>query len=143
MHTRALGRQPPPEGRLPVMILARFPTENHLGPVDEILVIEAGDVERKLVTLQVPVIVGHMMLKSASMARFINSNLPGITVPENLIRELEGLPRSQLVEKSLQISVTLLKKMKPLCQGIHFIPAGWETCVPGIVQELRPPKSSL
>ena len=94
--------------------------------------------------LHVPVIVGHMMLKSASMAKFINSNLPGVTVPEKLIRELEGLPRNQLVEKSLQISVALLKKMKPLCQGVHFIPAGWETYVPGIVQEIvgeRTPKS--
>jgi len=95
--------------------------------------------------LHVPVIVGHMMLKSASMARFINSNLPGVTVPEELIRELEGLPRNQLVEKSLQISVALLKKMKPLCQGVHFIPAGWEIYVPGVVQEIvgeRSPKSS-
>ena len=94
--------------------------------------------------LHVPVIVGHMMLKSASMARFINSNLPGVTVPENLIRELEGLPRNQLVEKSLQISTALLKKMKPLCQGVHFIPAGWEIYVPGIVREIvgeRIPKS--
>jgi 5,10-methylenetetrahydrofolate reductase len=95
--------------------------------------------------LHVPVIVGHMMLKSASMARFIDSNLPGVTVPEKLIRELEGLPRNQLVEKSLQISVALLKKMKSLCQGVHFIPAGWEIYVPGIVQEIvgeRTPKSS-
>jgi 5,10-methylenetetrahydrofolate reductase len=94
--------------------------------------------------LPVPVIVGHMMLKSASMARFINSNLPGVSVPEKLIRELEGLPRNQLVEKSLQISVALLKKMKPLCQGVHFIPAGWEIYVRGIVQEIvgeRTPKS--
>lgn len=94
--------------------------------------------------LHVPVIVGHMMLKSASMARFINSNLPGVAVPEKLIRELEGLPRNQLVEKSLQISVALLKRMKPLCQGVHFIPAGWEIYVPGIVQEIvgeRMPKS--
>ena len=94
--------------------------------------------------LHVPVIVGHMMLKSASMARFINSNLPGVRVPENLIRELEGLPRNQLVEKSLQISIALLKRMKPLCQGVHFIPAGWEIHVPGIVREIvgdRTPKS--
>ena len=85
--------------------------------------------------LNVPVIVGHMMLKSASMARFINSNLPGITVPEKLIKGLEGLPREQLLKKSLQISVELLKKMKPLCQGFHFIPAGWERFIPGIIQQ--------
>lgn len=94
--------------------------------------------------LDVPLIIGHMMLKSASMARFISSNLPGVTVPEKLIRELEGLPRDQLVGKSRQISVALLKKMKPLCQGVHFIPAGWERYVPGVVQEIvgeRRPKS--
>ena len=86
--------------------------------------------------LYVPVIVGHMMLKPASMARFINSNLPGITVPENLIKGLEGLPRDQLLRKSLQISVELLRKMKPLCQGVHFIPAGWERYIPGIIQQI-------
>ena len=93
--------------------------------------------------LNVPVIVGHMMLKSASMARFINSNLPGITVPEKLIRGLEGLSRDQLLRKSLQISIELLRKMKPLCQGVHFIPAGWERYMPGIIPQIvgeRTPK---
>ena len=96
-------------------------------------------------SFHVPVIVGHMMLKSASMARFINSNLPGVNVPEKLIRELEGLSRDQLVRKSLQISIELLRKMKPLCQGVHFIPAGWERYLPGIIQQIvgdRMPASS-
>jgi len=94
--------------------------------------------------VNVPVIVGHMMLKSASMARFINSNLPGIQVPERLIRELEGLSRDNLLRKSLQISIELLRKMKPLCQGVHFIPAGWERYIPGIIPQIvseRTPKS--
>ncbi|MGA2955416.1 MAG: methylenetetrahydrofolate reductase [Thermodesulfobacteriota bacterium] len=94
--------------------------------------------------LNVPVIVGHMMLKSASMARFINSNLPGVTVPERLIRELEGLSRDQLLRKSLQVSIELLRKMKPLCQGVHLIPAGWERYISGIIPQIvgeRTPKS--
>jgi 5,10-methylenetetrahydrofolate reductase len=85
---------------------------------------------------QVPVIVGHLMLKSASMAGFLNSNLPGVSVPERLIRELEGLPRDQVLKKSLQISTELLRKMKPLCQGIHFIPAGWERYIPDIIPQI-------
>ena len=43
---------------------------------------------------QVPVIVGHVVLKSASMARFMNSNFPGVTVPDKLIGktiEADGL----------------------------------------------------
>jgi 5,10-methylenetetrahydrofolate reductase len=86
--------------------------------------------------LNVPVIVGHMMLKSASMARFINSNLPGVTVPEKLIRELEGLPRDQVAGKSIQVSINLLKNLKPMCQGFHFIPAGWERYIARIVPEV-------
>lgn len=136
----------------------REPNEAHLAELKEKVSLGAGYIQTQPIyepevlerflesisSLHVPVIVGHMMLKSASMARFINSNLPGVTVPEKLIRELEGLPRNQLVEKSLQISVALLKRMKPLCQGVHFIPAGWEIYVPGIVQEIvgeRTPKS--
>jgi 5,10-methylenetetrahydrofolate reductase len=86
--------------------------------------------------LNVPVIVGHMMLKSASMARFMNSNLPGVKVPEPLIHELEGVTREHIVEKSIQLSVDLLKQLKPMCQGFHFIPAGWERYVGNVVSEV-------
>ncbi len=82
----------------------------------------------------VPVIVGHIMLKSASMASFMNSNFPGVTVPKEVLNELQGLPKEQVVETSLQISIELLKKMKPMCHGIHFMPAGWEGYVPRIVE---------
>ena len=83
--------------------------------------------------LNMPVIVGHMTLRSASMANFMNSNLPGVHVPKEMIKDLEGLPREELVEKSLQLSIDLLKKMKPMCQGIHLMPGGWERYVPRIV----------
>lgn len=83
--------------------------------------------------LHVPVIVGHMMLRSASMARFMNTNLPGVHVPDALIGELEGLPREELPARSLQLSIDLLNKMKPLCDGMHLMPGGWERYVPRIV----------
>jgi len=82
--------------------------------------------------LNVPVIVSHMTLRSASMANFMNSNLPGVNVPRELVGELEGLPRAELGEKSLQLSIDLLKKLKPFCQGIHLMPSGWEAYVPRI-----------
>jgi len=65
-------------------------------------------------------------------------------VPERLIRELEGLSRDQLLRKSLQVSIELLRKMKPLCQGVHLIPAGWERYISGIIPQIvgeRIPKS--
>jgi 5,10-methylenetetrahydrofolate reductase len=82
----------------------------------------------------VPVMVGHTMLRSASMASFMNSNLPGVTVPDKLIRDLEGLPKHQITETSLHLSIDLLTRMKSLCQGIHFMVAGWEQHIPTIVE---------
>lgn len=93
---------------------------------------------------KVPVMVGHTMLRSASMASFMNSNLPGVSVPDKLIRELEGLPKQKITETSLQLSIDLLKRMKPLCQGIHFMAAGWEQHIPAVVEAVagkRPPRS--
>ena len=87
--------------------------------------------------LNVPVIAGHMMLKSASMASFMNSNIPGISIPEEMIMDLEGLPRAQVIEKSLRLSIDLLRELKPMCQGIYFMPEGWERYVPMIIDELR------
>ncbi len=83
---------------------------------------------------KVPIIVGHTILKSASMASYLNSNFPGVTVPPKIISQLEGLSREQLVEASRRISVEVLRQMKPMCQGIHLVPAGWESSIPEIVE---------
>jgi len=85
---------------------------------------------------KLPIIVGHTLLKSASMAGYLNSNFPGVTVSPKIIRELEGLSRDRLIETSCQISVEILHQMKPMCQGIHLVPTGWEKCVPRIVEAL-------
>ncbi len=92
----------------------------------------------------VPVMVGHTVLRSASMASFMNSNLPGVSVPDKLIRELEGLPKHQVTDTSLRLSIDLLRRMKPLCQGIHFMVGGWERYIPTIVEAVtgqRTPRS--
>lgn len=84
----------------------------------------------------VPVFAGHMILKSASMASFMNSNFPGIRVPDVMVRALEGLPRDRVVETSLHLSVELIKRLRPMCQGINFMPEGWERYLSNIVEQM-------
>ena len=83
---------------------------------------------------RLPVMVGHVMLKSASSASFLNSNAPGISVPEEIIKKLEGLSREELFKASQQITAEFIKKARPLCQGVHLIPMGWERFIPHIVE---------
>ncbi len=81
--------------------------------------------------LKVPILAGIVLLKSAGMARFMNKNVAGVHVPENLIVEMEQTKdRSQ---KSIEIAARLIKEMKPLCQGVHIMAIGWEKKVPEVV----------
>jgi methylenetetrahydrofolate reductase (NADPH) len=83
----------------------------------------------------VPVLTSVLALKSASMARFINRNMPGIFVPENLIAEMEKA--KDRVKTSLEICVRLIQDFKGLCQGVHFIPVLWEKRVPAILDAAK------
>jgi 5,10-methylenetetrahydrofolate reductase len=83
----------------------------------------------------VPVLASVLPLKSASMARFINKNMPGILIPENLIAEIENA--KERVRTGLEICARLVRDLKGLCQGVHFIPAGWEKRMPAILDAAK------
>lgn len=81
--------------------------------------------------LNVPVLVGVVLLKSAAMARFMNKNVAGVYVPDDLIEEMDGAENR--AQKSIEIAARLIKEMKPLCQGVHIMAIGWENKVPEVL----------
>jgi len=81
--------------------------------------------------LNVPVLVGIVLLKSAGMARFMNRNVAGVHVPDNLIEEIDKADNKQ--QKSVEIAARLTKDMKDLCQGVHIMAIGWEKLVPAVL----------
>lgn len=83
--------------------------------------------------LDVPVLGGIILLKSAGMARFMNRNVAGVHVPEHLINRMED--SKDRVATSIEIAAELVKGMKDLCQGVHIMALGWEKWVPDILNE--------
>jgi 5,10-methylenetetrahydrofolate reductase len=84
--------------------------------------------------LNVPVMAGIVLLKSAGMARFMNANVAGVYVPDRLIEEMAGAGgRRARVEKSIEIGARLIRQMKDVCQGVHIMPIGWERQVPTLL----------
>ncbi|UCH42946.1 MAG: methylenetetrahydrofolate reductase [Dehalococcoidales bacterium] len=81
--------------------------------------------------LNVPVLVGIVMLRSAAMARFMNRNVAGVHVPEQLIEEMDQAKNR--TQKSIEIAARLINEMKPLCQGAHIMAIGWEKRVPEVL----------
>ncbi len=75
-----------------------------------------------------PILGGIVLLKSSGMAKFMNKNVAGVFVPDNLIKEMEET--KDKVAKSVEIAARLIKELKPMCEGIHIMPIGWDTKVP-------------
>ncbi len=81
--------------------------------------------------LKVPVMAGIVLLKSAGMARYMNKNVAGVFVPDELIKEMEGT--KDKVAQSVEIASRLIKELRPLCRGIHIMPIGWDKVVPRVL----------
>jgi 5,10-methylenetetrahydrofolate reductase len=82
----------------------------------------------KIKHLKTTISGGIVLLKSAGMAKYMNKNVAGVFVPDNLIKEMEET--KDKVAKSVEIASRLIKELKPMCQGIHIMPIGWDTKVP-------------
>ena len=82
--------------------------------------------------LNVPVMVGIVLLRSAGMARFMNRSIAGIHVPDELIEEMEKTDKR--AKTSVEIAARLINEMKGLCQGVHIMAIGWEKRVPEVLE---------
>lgn len=78
--------------------------------------------------LKTTILAGIVLLKSAGMAKFMNNNVAGVFVPDNLIKEIEETKDKSA--KSIEIAARIIKELKPMCQGIHIMPIGWDKKVP-------------
>jgi 5,10-methylenetetrahydrofolate reductase len=82
--------------------------------------------------LGVKVIAGILLLKSAAMARFINNNIPGLKVPEEIILELEE--SANPAATGMEIACRLAAAAKPHVSGVHIMAMGREEMIPEIVK---------
>ncbi|MBU0503329.1 MAG: methylenetetrahydrofolate reductase [Candidatus Omnitrophota bacterium] len=89
----------------------------------------------KIKHLKVPILAGIVLLKSADMARYMNKNVSGVSVPDALIKEMEDALDRQA--KSIEIASRLIEELKPLCQGVHIMPIGWNKFLPQLLDKAK------
>ena len=89
---------------------------------------------KKIAHIKVPVLVGIVMLKTAGMAKYMNSSVPGVNVPDGIVKKLADAPKEDRQKVSIDICGQLIRQMKGLCQGAHLMTLGWDHCVPAIIQ---------
>ena len=86
-------------------------------------------------TFKVPIMAGIIVLKGPAMARFMNKNVAGVSVPDSLVAEMEEVKREDRKKKAVEITARIIRQVKPLCRGVHIMALGWEELVPDIIQQ--------
>ena len=83
----------------------------------------------------VPVMLGIVIPKNAGMVKYMNDNVAGIHVPDEMIAELKSDPaKTKAGITGVEISARLIKECRDYCQGVHIMALGWESKVPDILE---------
>jgi 5,10-methylenetetrahydrofolate reductase len=83
----------------------------------------------------VKILAGVILLTSAPMARFMNKNIAGVFVPQDLIDEMASAPKGQALTKGIEIAGRMIKRIhdEKMCDGVHIMAIGKEEKVPDIM----------
>ena len=85
--------------------------------------------------LNVFIMAGIVLLKSAKMARYMNKNIAGVHIPDQIIERMEKADDKR--KETIEISVSIIKEIQKFCHGIHFMALGWEELIPEIITRLN------
>jgi len=85
--------------------------------------------------IRIPVIAEIILVRSAEMGLFLNKHVKPGMVPNHIIEKLAKSPDKE--KASIEIVSDLVKGLKDLCQGVHFIPIGAEDRISKYLDALK------
>jgi 5,10-methylenetetrahydrofolate reductase len=101
-------------------------------------VYEVAALEKFIAALRpdgVAILAGVIPLKSHKMALWLNANVPGIRVPNELLTETHAAVGGDGEEQSgIAIAARTIQAIKPLCAGVHIMAMGWEKHIPEMLR---------
>jgi len=82
------------------------------------------------------ILAGVTPLKSAGMAKFMKNRVPGMDVPDDVIKRMVDTPKEKQADEGINICVETIERLKSVegVKGFHIMAIEWEEKVPGIVE---------
>ncbi|QTA87335.1 methylenetetrahydrofolate reductase [Desulfonema magnum] len=82
------------------------------------------------------ILAGMTPMKSAGMARYMKNRVPGMDVPDEVIKRLSGVPKEKQPEEGINICVEAIQRLKEVegVSGFHIMAIEWEEKVPEIAE---------
>ncbi len=90
-------------------------------------------------TEKVYILAGVTPMKSVGMARYMQLKVPGMDVPNAIIKRLQGVDKKKVADEGIKIAceqIEAFKEMKGV-SGIHLMPIEWEHKVPEIAERAK------
>ena len=82
-----------------------------------------------------PVQLGVIIPKSVGMCKFMNNNVAGVHVPDDMLDELRAdKEKTKAGITGIEIAARIIRECKPYCQGVHIMALGWESKVPALLE---------
>lgn len=85
---------------------------------------------------RVNILAGITPMKSAGMAKYMKNRVPGMDVPDELVRRMSGVSKEKQAEEGIRVSVETIERLKEVqgVRGFHIMAIEWEQKVPEIVE---------
>lgn len=82
------------------------------------------------------ILAGVTPMKSVGMAKYMQSRVPGMDVPEAIIKRLQGVEKSKVAEEGIRIACEQIEEFKEMkgVAGVHLMAIEWEHKVPEIAE---------
>ena len=90
-------------------------------------------------TEKVHILAGVTPMKSVGMARYMQSKVPGMDVPESIIKRLQGAGKGKVADEGIKIACEQIEEFKQMkgIAGVHLMAIEWEHRVPEIAERAK------
>ncbi len=85
---------------------------------------------------KVAILAGVTPFKTAGMAKYMKNRVPGMDVPDEVVKRMADVPKEKQADEGINICVETIQRLKE-CEGIrgfHIMAIEWEEKVPEIVE---------
>ncbi len=86
---------------------------------------------------KVYILAGITPMKSAGMAKYMKNRVPGMDVPDEVVKRISGIPKERQAEEGINIAVETIERLKEVegVRGFHIMAIEWEQKVPEILEK--------
>jgi len=87
-------------------------------------------------TEQTYILAGVTPMKSLGMARYMKAKVPGMDVPDDVIKRLQGVDKKKQADEGIKMACEQIEEFKGMkgVAGVHLMAIEWEHKVPEIAE---------